>query len=140
MFIVEGALSVFLAHPFRWREAKDCLIHFDSNRSELVLTNEQAKMPELLLFADTLETALSRDLASVPQVRHVLTEWADGPLLVWIAIDNPQPGVRRRIYQKELELIDGFPEIEFDFNLIPAMGRKADDLVTGARVVYSRPE
>jgi hypothetical protein len=97
-------------------------------------------MPELLLLADTLETALSRDLASVPQVRHVLTEWADGLLLVWIAIDNPEPGVRRRIYQKELELMAGFPEIEFDFNLIPAMGRTADDLATGARVVYSRPE
>lgn len=140
MFVVEGALSVFLAHPFRWRTAENCLMHFDSNRSELVLTNERAKMPELLLFADTLETALSRDLASVPQVRHVLTEWADGPLLVWIAIDNPEPDVRRRIYQKELGLIDGFPEIEFDFNLIPAMGRVAGDLVTGARVVYSRPE
>ena len=104
------------------------------------MTSERAKMPEPLLLADTLETALSRDLAGVPQVRHVLTEWADGSLLVWIAVDNPEPGVRRRIYQKELELIDGFPEIEFDFNLIPAMGRGAEDLATGARVVYSRPE
>ncbi|MGO9230156.1 MAG: hypothetical protein ACLQKA_13245 [Bryobacteraceae bacterium] len=140
MFMVEGALSIFLAQPLRLREAEECVIHSDSNRRELVLTNEQAKMPELLLFADTLETALSRDLANVPEVRHVLTEWADRSLLIWIAIDNPEPNVRRRIYQKEMGIMTGFPEIEFDFNLIPSMGRRPEDLATGARVVYSRSE
>jgi hypothetical protein len=38
--------------------------------------------------------------------------------------------------QKELGLIESFPETEFDFNLIPAMGRNADELAAGAR--YSR--
>lgn len=104
-----------------------------------MLTNEQPKMPNLLT-ADNLETALAKDLATVPQVRYVLTEWTNGPLLVWIAVDDPEPGVRRRIYQKELEIISGFPEIDFDFNLIPVMGRKPDELATGARVVYSHPE
>ena len=94
-------------------------------------------MPDLQIV-DSLEVALAKDLASVPQVCHVLTEWVDGPLLVWIVVDNPEPSVRRRIYQKELGLIEGFPEIEFDFNLIPAMGRNVNELATGAHVVYSR--
>jgi hypothetical protein len=79
-------------------------------------------------------------LANVPEVRHILTEWDGRSLLVWIATDNPEPGARRRIYQKELGLISGFPEIEFDFNLIPSMGRRPEDLATGARLVYSRSE
>lgn len=140
MFIVEGALSILLAQPLRLREAKECLVHPDSNQDELVLTNERAKMPELLLFADSLETALCRDLASVPEVRHILTERTERSLLIWIAIDNPDPSVRRRIYQKELSIMTGFPEIEFDFNLIPSMDRRPEDLATGARVVYSRSE
>ena len=100
-------------------------------------TSEQAKMPDLRI-ADSLEIALARDFASVPQVRHVLIERVDGPLLVWIAVDDPEPSVRRRIYQKELDLIEGFPEIDFDFNLIRAMGRNANELATGAHVIYSR--
>jgi hypothetical protein len=140
MLVVEGALSILLVQPLPWHEAKDCVIKSDSNRSEFVFTNERAKMPQLLLFADTLETALCRDLANVPEVRHILTEWDGRSLLVWIATDNPEPGARRRIYQKELGIISGFPEIEFDFNLIPSMGRRPEDLATGARLVYSRSE
>ncbi len=89
-------------------------------------------------MADSLETALGKDLGSIPQVRYVLTEWVEGPLLVWIAVDNPEASVRKKIYQKELDLIDAFPDIEFDFNLLAASGRSADELVTGARVVFSR--
>ena len=58
-------------------------------------------MPDVQI-ADTLEVALATDLASVPQVRHILIEWNDGPLIVWIAVDDPDPGVRRLIYQKGL--------------------------------------
>ena len=36
--------------------------------------------------------------------------------------------------------MDGFPDIDFDFNLIPALGRKAEELATGAHVVFSRQE
>lgn len=90
--------------------------------------------------AAKLELALAEDLAVIPQVRHVLTEWIDGPLRVWIAVDDPNPAVRRQIYQKELDLINGFPEVDFDFNLIPAMDRDPDQIATGANVVYSRQE
>jgi hypothetical protein len=94
-------------------------------------------MPDLQI-ADSLEVVLAKDLASVPQVRYILIEWNDGPLIVWIAVDDPEPSVRRLIYQKELGLIEGFPETKFDFNLIPTMGRDADELATGARLIYSR--
>ena len=88
----------------------------------------------------SLEEALSEDLAAVPQVRHVLTSQVNNTLLVWIAVDDPKPEVRHRIYQKELELLNGFPEVELDFNLIPSHGRRAAEIATGAKVVYSRQE
>lgn len=96
-------------------------------------------MPDVLI-TDSLETALGKDFSAIPQVRHVLTERVDGLLLVWIALDDPEPSVRKRVYQKELELMDGFPDIDFDFNLIPALGRKAEELGTGTHVVFSRQE
>lgn len=88
--------------------------------------------------ADALENALATDLASVPQVRHVLTERDNGSLLVWIAVDDPQPDVRRKVYQQQLALIESFPEVDLDFYLIPTMGRGAEEIAAGARLVYSR--
>ncbi|HCC56440.1 MAG TPA: hypothetical protein DEQ47_04125 [Solibacterales bacterium] len=88
--------------------------------------------------AYALEDALSKDLASVAQVRHVLTHQLARSLLVWIALDDCGSDVRKRIYQKELELISEFPDVEFDFNLVPALGRDAGQIATDAHVVYSR--
>ena len=95
-------------------------------------------LPPKALLSDRLDAALVRDLASVPQVRHVLTDRSDSSLIVWIAVDDPTPEVRRRIYQKELELISGFPEVEFDFNLVPSLARSAADFATRTQLVYSR--
>jgi hypothetical protein len=98
-------------------------------------------VPEILT-SSSLEIALANDFARVPQVRHVLIEKADGPLFVLIAVDEPESesGACSQIYQKQLDLIAAFPEIEFDFTLIPARDRAPDEIATGARVVYSRPE
>jgi hypothetical protein len=96
-------------------------------------------MPNVLT-ADPVEIALGKDFATIPQVRYVLTERVDGPLLVWIALDSTETSVRRNVYRKELELMDAFPETEFDFNLVAAMGRDAKELATGAHVVFSRQE
>ncbi len=103
------------------------------------MTNDRSVAPEVL-FSVSLELALAQDLASIPQVHHVLADWAESSLLIWVTVDNPEPDVRRRIYEKELDLITNFPEVNFDFNLIPTMGRQVAEIITDARVVYSRPE
>jgi len=90
--------------------------------------------------AKSVDAALSEELASIPQVRHVLTERADGTLSVWIAVDDPTPEVRKKIYGRELHLLEEFSEIEFDFNLIYSLGRNAAEIATGATVVYSRKD
>ncbi len=87
---------------------------------------------------DTLEAVLAKDLGSVDAVRYVFMERADGPLLIWIAMDDTAPETRRRVYAKELSLIEGFPGIEFNFNLVPSMGRSPEQICSSARVVYSR--
>ncbi len=87
-----------------------------------------------------LEKALALDLSPVREVRHVLVERANGNLLVWIALDNPAHDVRERVFQKELGLIENFPEVEFDFNLIPAMGRDPAHIASGAKVIYTRKD
>jgi hypothetical protein len=137
MFVVETVIWVGLACAARRMNGADQSMNFDSTAKGLIINTGNAKMPEILI-ADPLEIALGKDFAGIPQVRHVLTEWVDGPLLVWIAIDNIELDVRRKVYQKELELMDGFPNIEFDFNLVPALDRDPEELASGAHVVFSR--
>ena len=140
MFIVEGVLSILLAGVPRGRSVDDCIVRLDSDCKELIVTsNEQGKMADILI-SSSLDIAISSDLASIRQVRDVLVESVRDSLLVWIIAENPERAVRDRIFQKEMDLMDAFPEINFDFNLIPAMGRDVTEIATDSRVVYSRSQ
>jgi hypothetical protein len=91
-----------------------------------------------VLYSQSLEAALANDFALVPDVRHVLIERADDNLLVWIALDNSTRDVREKIFQKQFEIIDGFPEVSFDFNVVAAKNRSSLDFASGAQLIYSR--
>ena len=115
------------------------MFRLNSDVPTLVLSADWSHSP-IVVEGQDLETSIARDLALIDQVHHVLIERADGNLLVWISVDNPVKEVRERIFQKELLLIEGFPEIDFDFNIVPTMNRNPSEIATGAKVVYSRPE
>jgi hypothetical protein len=82
-------------------------------------------------------TAIGCDLATVPEVRHVMVEHAEGNLLVWISADSPNAKVREEIFKKQFAIINGFPEITFDFNLI-SNSRSARETSSSARLIYTR--
>jgi hypothetical protein len=46
--------------------------------------------------------------------------------------------VREKVFQKQFDLIDGFPEISFDFNLVSAKNRGPEEFATSAKLIYSR--
>ncbi|HEX7360917.1 MAG TPA: hypothetical protein VF283_10535 [Bryobacteraceae bacterium] len=86
-----------------------------------------------------IEKAVAEDLAAVSAVTHVITQAVDNGMLVWIVVDDPKLDVRYEIFDKEQALIDAFPETEFDFNIIPRMGRDASELIQGeAHIAYTR--
>jgi hypothetical protein len=110
-----------------------------SQRRQGKAIGSQSTVEASVLVGDTLETAIARDFACIPEIRHVMTDQVNGLLRVWISIDDPAPEeVRMQVHQKELDLIDDFPAVDFDFNLIPAMGREPEEIATGEHVVYSR--
>ena len=88
--------------------------------------------------SQTIEQSIARDLALLPDVRHILVERADGIVNVVVALDHPSKQVRESVFEKEFALMDEFSETSFDFNLIPAHGRTPEDLASHARLIYSR--
>jgi hypothetical protein len=114
------------------------ILVFDSNVQTINWNPDPTQKPEISVSGN-LEMALAQDLASIQDVRYVLTERAEGNLLVWIIIDNAESyESRSRVYEKELGLLDAFPEENFDFNLIPSREGDPRTFATGAQVVYSR--
>jgi len=111
----------------------------NSGGQRITITVGGSKEPSLLHSLD-LEDALAADLRVVPDVRYVSVERADDNLLVWIALDSPTKENREKVFQKQFELIDGFPEIAFDFNVISSLNHNSADFASGAKLIYSRED
>jgi hypothetical protein len=90
------------------------------------------------LYSQSVEDALAEDLAFVPEVNHIFVERVEKNLLVLIAANNPSTEARERIFQKQFELIDAFPEISFDFNVISTNSATSSEITSLAKLVYSR--
>jgi hypothetical protein len=90
------------------------------------------------LFSATLEQALAKDFSLIPDVHYVCVDRADKNLLVWIALDHPDVANREKVFQKQFALIDGFPEVSFDFNVISSQAADPKDFASDAKLLYSR--
>jgi hypothetical protein len=137
MIVEVATLCIVLAQDPHKCEAGERILSLNSPHS-IVLTVTGSDKPLILDCGVDLQTAMAHDLALVPEVAHVMVESAEANLLVWIAVDNPTKEVREKIFQKEMSLIDGFPEVEFDFNIIFARGRSPMEFASSAKVIYSR--
>jgi hypothetical protein len=137
MLIEVGILCVVLSRPAESCSAGERVFRLNSGAAAVELV--AARQPEIG-FSTDLETVLARDFGSIGGISHVLVERADQNLLVWIALDSPSKEAREQVFQKELGLIDGFPEIDFDFNIIASRGRDPRQFASSAKVIYSREE
>jgi hypothetical protein len=115
------------------------MIHFSSSGDRCGLHIDAQFTQPIILFSDDIEKVVAKDLSTIPNVSHVFTHVVDTSVLVWIIVDNPSIEARHRVFDRELSLISEFPETEFDFNLIPRMGRDADEIIRGeAHLAYAR--
>ncbi len=137
MLVEVAALYVVLARSPEKCEAGDHFLCLDSGGALTSVTVVGQGEPQIS-FSSDLEDALARDLALVEEVRHICVERADNNLLVWIGLDNPVREVRERVFRKELELIEGFPEVDFDFNIVAAVERDPYQFASASKIIYSR--
>jgi hypothetical protein len=83
------------------------------------------------------------ELASVPEVQAVFTsQLKDRQQLffVWAIVRNRDHDIYRKIFKVEQSIIDKQRPIQFDFTIMPSMGKDPRTLVTDpcARLVYIR--
>jgi hypothetical protein len=85
-----------------------------------------------------VDAALRTEFAAVPEVCQVAIERILDSCLVWIALDNPEREVREKVFDQELRLIEAFPEVNFDFQLVPAVNREPHKTSNIGTLLYSR--
>jgi hypothetical protein len=137
--LIEGIVGGAFAYAECAR--KEQIVRFDSNltyRGNVMIIEQAPDVTPVL--PETLETAIAKDFGTVDGVQYVFTEWTDGPMLVWIAMEDLAPALRRKVYFKQLGIIEGFPEIEFDFNVVSSAGRPKEQLCSSGRLVFSRTQ
>lgn len=132
--LVEVAMTVLLTAVAQKCGPGESVFSITSGSSCPVVV--RGSMEPSLLSGQSVESALADDLSLVPQVKKIFVERADGNLLVWIATDRPAKGVRERIFQKQFDLIDAFPEISFDFNIISTSAENPSEIASEAKLIY----
>jgi hypothetical protein len=139
MVMGAGCLSLVLAASAQRCGPGERVLSLNSAADKFFFVASGQREPSLLHSA-TLESALALDLGLIPDIRQVFVERAEENLLVWIAIDNPIKEVREKVFQKQFSLIDGFPEVSFDFNLVSSKNRSAQEFASSAKLIYSRED
>jgi hypothetical protein len=66
---------------------------------------------------------------SVPEVKALYSQLEGRILRVWTVVAERDDAIYRKIYAREKEIIKAFDGMEFEFNVIPAMGRSLEDVV-----------
>lgn len=66
----------------------------------------------------------------VPEVEAIFTQMEGRVLRVWTVVPERNEVVYKKIYAQEKKLLNSLDGIEFEFNIIPNMGRKSIEVVT----------
>ena len=72
---------------------------------------------------------LAEHLYQVPQVLKVFSKFEHDVFYTWVITDDRDLEAQEMIYKIEDELIERFPEFEFDFYTVYALGRDPELLV-----------
>ncbi|MFP5231530.1 MAG: hypothetical protein ACLGQX_02750 [Acidobacteriota bacterium] len=140
MLLATSAVGTVLSSPSRYGEGRHSsqVDSYEIYRSQLRLRSDENRgnTVQSAIAAD-VETAIGQDLATVNAVQHVLTEHAEGSLLVWVVADRPSAEVREKIFEKQFAIIDAFPDTLFDFNLVSSSGRPSE-ISSSAKVIFTR--
>ena len=87
------------------------------------------------LIAGELEAGLS-GMPAVLSAHILKTERA---LSVWVGIKPDDAKVRESVYRFEDQIADRYPDVLFDFHVIPVpAGRKVEDYVSNAHSIFQR--
>ncbi len=87
------------------------------------------------------EMFIGLELSIVPEVERVFVDRAANgkELRVMVIVNERDPALRSKVYEREQEIIDAHPQLDFDFCVHARMNRNLKDVVDGiGKLAYKR--
>lgn len=107
-----------------------------------LLSNLEAKWEYYDSYEDRLQKFIEQKIKVVNEVEYIYCRRQEQLYFVWVLINKFDPAVRRKIYQREKEIIRMFPEEIFDFYVIARMNKPAQSIISqpGIELIYQKPQ
>ena len=86
-----------------------------------------------------LQNFISKKLSEVTEVEYIYCCREDQAYFVWIIINQFDPSVRRKTYEKQKEIIRRFREEMFDFYVVARLDQPPDSIVKHRNVELIYP-
>jgi hypothetical protein len=103
---------------------------------ELYITTTSSPRDSGQIIRERVRGALS----SVPKVEHICLKKEANVYHVWTIVREKNDLVDEAIYSRELEIMDSFDEVPFDFLVIHRGERELVDLIPdGGQIIYAKP-
>lgn len=92
-------------------------------------------------YEDRLQKFIRQEIAKIIEVEYIYCRREEPVYFVWVLIKEFDPAVRRKIYQKQKEIIAMFPDEVFDFYVIARLNKPAHLIInqSGVELIYQRP-
>jgi hypothetical protein len=116
---------------------KDVSAKLDTQKQPPSERSETTSMP-----TPSLRDFIAFAIGAIPEVEAVFvtmdkTARGDRIIYVWTVVRESLPEVRRKIYAKEIEIIDKSSDFDFDFNIIASHGRDPQSVVADSAVALA---
>ncbi len=121
--------KVFIDRRKKNRPKKDQPAALSECSNELIFQSLRSDLSAFIISFLGMRDFLAKRLYQVPQVLKVYSKFEHDVFYTWVVTDERDLEAQRLVYDIEDELIEWFPEFEFDFYTVYALGRDPDLLV-----------
>ena len=90
-------------------------------------------------YFNRLQNFISQRIAEVVEVEYIYCCREEQAYFVWIIINQFDPSVRRKIYEKQKEIIRRFRDEMFDFYVVARLDQPPDSIVKHRNVELIYP-
>ncbi len=87
----------------------------------------------------TMQRVFIEKLTEIPEIEYIYSAQDNDIIRVWSIINRHSKAIKKRIYDREYDILDKFSVISFDFQVLVREDRPVNEMApTGADLVFQR--
>ncbi|MHA1363954.1 MAG: hypothetical protein ACTSP1_15675 [Candidatus Freyarchaeota archaeon] len=116
------------------------IIERENEKLKNTINTLLAGLSELLEPRNIALNFFTELVSEIPEVEEVYVTIRNETLDIWTVISNNERNTEWKVFEAEGILLETFPELRFDFLVIPKFPELHKNLPAGSRKIYSKQE